>query len=1150
MTKQYPIYLLSLVLAMSQFGNTQAQDLAYLAPQTQKPQRAHDRLELKVVLVSLEKKFHVFFTFESQLVQNKYLNGEVKITEDLEETLTNVLTPLNLRYKKLSEGYYTIYPAQGSGNDKKKADRGVGFQEMNFSPPTTLRIPVTTGVSMPEMTITGSVTDEQNMPLPGVNVLEKGTTNGTATDASGNYVLNVRDENSVLVFSFIGYASQEVPVNGRTAINVTLAPTVQALEEVVVIGYGTVERKDLTGAVGSIGSDQIKNLPYTRVDQALSGQVAGVQVQAVSGEPGVAPHIRIRGVGSISAGGEPLYVVDGFPTDNIQMINPNDIETIDVLKDASATAIYGSRGANGVIIINTKRGHAGKGVVSFDTYYGWQKLLKEPEFLTMKEQAEYYYLGVRNQNIDAGKDVSGDPLDWFYNVPVTIMDVREGRNNTNSDAYDEIFRVAPQQSYNLSAQGGNEGVRYAVSGEYLNQDGIVITGNFKRYSLRANLDAQVSKKLLLKVNLNSAYTTNNDIDDDGGSGGDEGIIGAASTWERWYPLFNPDGTYFSGYGQDATNNVWNPVAQAREIKRRGERTSTLGNLNAQYKISEALNINVMAGATTNQYHYYSFVPKLDVFANVTDGSDERSGYVNWITETTANYNKAFGKHHVTGLLGYTTQKQNNSSNFVRSRDYPNNLVYTLNAASNIIYQGNSNESQWTLVSYLARVHYNYDSRYYLTASIRADGSSRFGKDRKYGYFPSAALAWRISDENFLKESSFVNNLKIRTSYGETGNNNIGNYAHIGTVGYESYTFGGGAVGGYAPAQFANNLLTWEKQRSFNTGIDAAILNSRLTISADYFKTINHNLLLNVNVPLVTGFNTSLENIGEVENTGWEVTLSSVNVDRTFHWSTDFNISAFRNEVTKLGPEGAPIISSYHITQIGEPMGMFYGYITDGVFMNQAELDAGPVYNPGASDESRVGDIRFKDVSGPDGQPDGIVNTFDRTIIGTPYPDFYYGMTNRFSYGNISLSVSLQGTHGNMVFSNSDNFLYTRARYKQLSIVKDYWVSEEQPGDGQSPRPNNNPTGGLRQKSTRFLDDGSYFRINNINLSYSFPAAITSKLSMSSLRIYITATNPLLITDYHFFNPEVSNNSDPLEPGVNNYDYPVAKSLMLGLNLTF
>jgi TonB-linked SusC/RagA family outer membrane protein len=1149
MRKQYLTFLSLAIAVLTQYRDARAQDFAFLPPALS--QRHEDeRNELKVVLISLEKKFHVYFTFESQIIRNKFISREVKITDNLEETLMNVLRPLNLKFKKISDKYYTIYPKDDLQQRQKESKADPGTHPISLSQGSFFMARLTASAPRFLITVTGTVTDENNMSLPGVNVLEKGTTNGTATDASGKFTLNVQNENSVLVFSFIGYTNMEIPINGRSVINTSLTPSVQALQEVVVIGYGSVERKELTGSVGSVGSGEIKDLPVARLDQALSGKLAGVQVQSVSGEPGVAPHIRIRGVGSISAGGDPLYVVDGFPTDDIQMINPNDIETIDVLKDASATAIYGSRGANGVIIINTKRGKSGKSIISFDTYYGWQKVLKTPEFLTVKEQAQYYYTGVENQNIDAGKDVFGDPLNWFYKVPVTIMDVLEGRNTTNSKPYDAIFRTAPQQSYNLSAKGGNEGVQYAISGEYLNQDGIIITSNFKRYSLRANLDAKLSDRLSVKLNLNTAYTTNNDIANSGGSGGGEGIIGAASTWEYWYPLYNPDGTYFSGYGQDATNNVWNPIATAKEIKRKSESIRTLANLNTAYKISDALRFNIMVGANTSNYHYYSFIPKLDVFANVTDGADERSSYLNWITESTLNYNQAFNNHNLSGLIGYTTQKQANGSNYVRSRDYPNNLIYTLNAASNIIYQGNSQESEWTLISYLTRINYNFNAKYYLTASIRADGSSRFGPDKKYGYFPSAAIAWRISDESFLKDSRFVNDLKIRTSYGETGNNNIGNYAHIGTVNYESYAFGGDAVGGYAPAQFANSALTWEKQRSFNTGIDASLLNSRLSITADYFKTTNHNLLLNVFVPLVTGFNTSLENIGEVENKGWEFTLSTKNLVGTFQWSTDFNISAFRNKVTKLGPEGAPIISSYHITKIGQPMGMFYGYITDGVFMNQSELDAGPAYNPGASDQSRVGDIRFKDVSGPDGVPDGVVNTFDRTIIGSPYPDFYYGMTNRFSFKNISLSVNIQGTHGNSVFSNSDNFLYTRARYKQLSIVKDYWKSESEPGDGVSPRPNNNPKGGLRQKSTRFLDTGTFFRINNINLSYTFSDPIARRLSLSSLRVYVTANNPLLVTKYNFFNPEVSNSSNPLNPGVNNYNYPLAKSLMVGLNLSF
>ncbi|HZG25402.1 MAG TPA: SusC/RagA family TonB-linked outer membrane protein, partial [Chitinophagaceae bacterium] len=570
----------------------------------------------------------------------------------------------------------------------------------------------------PSAVIKGVVQDNNNEPLAGVSVIIRNAktrlTTGTTTDSSGTFTFPRVTAGGPYSFTFstVGYEPQTLSgYNLKDDEPLSLAVAMKAnnssLDQVVVIGYGTARRKDLTGSVASVSSKDIDDLSVTRLDQALAGKVAGVQVQSVSGQPGVAPKIRIRGVGSISAGGNPLYVVDGFPTDDIQMINPNDIETMDVLKDASATAIYGSRGANGVLIINTKRGRAGKTVISLDAYTGWQKVLKTPEFLTMQEQAWYYYYGVRNQNLDAGKDVTGDPLKWFNQVPITIMDVIEGRNNTNSNAYDAIFKVAPQQSYNLSARGGNEAVRYAVNGEYLNQHGIVYPSSFKRYSVRANLDAQLTKRLSMKLNINTASTTNNDLVASGGNGGGEGIVGSATTWQYWYPLYNPDGTYFSGFGQDATNNVWNPLATANEVKRRGDQLRTLANLNTEYKFSEDLRLNVMLGANTTNFHYFSFVPRLDVFANVAEGTDERSSSLNWITETTLNYNKTFKKHSLSGLIGYTTQKQTNSSNFLRSRNYPNNLIYTLNATSNIIFQGNSNESEWSLISYLSRINYNY-----------------------------------------------------------------------------------------------------------------------------------------------------------------------------------------------------------------------------------------------------------------------------------------------------------------------------------------------------------------------------------------------------------------------------------------------------------
>ncbi|MFS2364215.1 SusC/RagA family TonB-linked outer membrane protein [Parabacteroides distasonis] len=734
----------------------------------------------------------------------------------------------------------------------------------------------TTGTLQKKKTITGKILSASGEPIIGANVIEKGTTNGTVTNLDGEFTLSL-DPSSTLQVSYIGYQILERRLNNASFYSIKLVEDSQALEEVVVVGYGVVQKKDLTGSVAQIQSDDLQDLAVPRIDQALSGKMAGVQVISTTGEPGAAPLIRVRGVGSISAGMEPLYVIDGFPGDDISMINPSDIETIDILKDASATAIYGSRGANGVVLITTKRGKEGKARISLNAYYGWQKVLRTPKFLSKEEQAQYYYEGIKNQNLDAGYDVSGDPRkDWNYAVPQTVMDVLNGTNPYNTDAYDEIFQTAPQQSYNLSVQGGNEKIKYAVSGEYTSQEGIIVTNKFQRFSARANLDAKLSDRVSMKFNMNSTYSNGRNILASGGAAESEGILGAATTWLKWYPLYNEDGSYFSGFGQDATNNVWNPLAQAYEIKRKNEQYRTLANLEMDIKIIEGLNFKAMLGANVVNRHKYSFIPKLDVFSNSSDGTDERSDRLNWITEWTMNYQKSFKKHNLSALVGYTTQKETNKSNYLRSMSYPNNLVYTLNAVSNDIYAGNSDENEWSLISYLARVNYNYDSKYYITASIRADGSSRFGKSNKYGYFPSVALAWRASEEDFLKSVEAITNLKLRASYGETGNNNIGNYAHIATIDYESYVLADKGVGGFAPANIENALLTWEKQRAFNVGLDVSVFNSRVNLTADYFITRNHNLLLNVYVPQITGFNTSLQNIGEVENRGWELTLSTLN----------------------------------------------------------------------------------------------------------------------------------------------------------------------------------------------------------------------------------------------------------------------------------
>jgi TonB-linked SusC/RagA family outer membrane protein len=1013
--------------------------------------------------------------------------------------------------------------------------------------------------------VKGLVNNLNNEAIQGVSVVVRNTrtnfTSGTTTDSLGNFSFNRIPAGGpyTFIFSAVGYEEQTLAgYNIKDDITLSLVvkmkSNTESLNQVVVVGYGTQKRKDLTGSVSSINSNEIKDLAVPRVDQALIGKIAGVQVKPVSGEPGAAPQIRIRGIGSISAGAGPLYVIDGFPTSNIETLNPNDIESMDVLKDASATAIYGSRGSNGVIIINTKRGKTGKPRLGFDMYTGWQKIAKRPEFMSAKEQAQYYLDGIRNRNIDEGRDVSGHYSTWFLKVPAEVVEVLEGRNTYDVDALDEVLQTAPQHQFQLTASGGSENVKYALSGEYFNQQGIIINSDFKRYSTRANIDAQFTKRINVKVNLNPSFNESNNVLAAGaGTGPNDGVIAQAAMANSFYPLRNPDGSYFAFSGLAGSSNLTNPLALANEVKSRQRTMRLLGNISAEYKILDNLRFNVLLGGNLMSSRGMSFKPSIPAFFNEpATGTDYSYLLTNWLNEYTLNYSESFGDHNLSALAGFTSQKENYESNTVTSNKFPNNLVPTLSAVSGQITGGSSDRYEWSLVSYLARVNYNYKSKYYLTASIRTDGSSRFGSEHKYGLFPSMALAWRLSEENFMKSIDFLNELKLRVSYGATGNNNIGNYDQYATIAYERYTYGGVAVGGFAPGRLANPNLTWEKQQQVNFGVDISVLNRRVNLTVDHFRSRNTDLLLNVNVPDITGFSTALQNIGEVKNNGWEFVLNTVNLKGKLHWETDFNISTYKNEVVKLGPQGDPIYNGGNVTMIGQPIGMFYGWITDGVFKNAAELAAGSIFRPGSTIASRVGDTRFKDISGPGGKPDGIIDGLDQTIMGSPYPDFYYGMTNRVSYKNFNLSVSLQGSQGNKVLSVARlGTLNTRGRVRQLRSSNAYWKSEQDPGDGQVPRPNDAPTGNNREPwNSRYLDYGTYLRINNITLSYNFSPAIAQKLSIASLRLYVSANNPFIFTKNEAFNPDVSNSDNALTPGIDQNNYPLTKSLIIGLNLGF
>ena len=1103
---------------------------------TQKVTLSESNARLEKVMDKISKQTGYTFLYEPKL-----LDRSVPVTLSVKEATLEQTLNLCFKDQPLS---YKIFDLTIVINERVKAADTLDKKKEIVAP-----------VQGP---ITGKVTNAQGEPLAGISVMVKGTKRGVTTDADGSFSINATP-GAILVFSYVGYNPRELRVGEGSVVNVSLEENNSSLNQVVVVGYGTQKRKDLTGSVGSVSGKDISDLSVTRVDQALSGKVAGVQVKTVSGQPGAAPQIRIRGIGSISAGTDPLYVVDGFPTDNIQTLNPGDIESMDILKDASATAIYGSRGANGVVIINTKHGSAKSSVINFETTYGRQSVTRIPKLMNAKQLAQYAVDGLRNKNLDAGKSVTGDPSTWTYPVQPIPLAVLNGSSNTDSRMTKALLRTAPIAQYTLSAYGGNEKVRYGLSGEYLNQDGIVRNTDFKRYSLRANIDAKLSNRLTVKVNLNPSYTTSRIMSESSITDYNYYIsaspINGAQLWPAYLPILTPSGDYFQ-YASTVASPAANPLALVNSAQNKRNGIRVLGNVSAEYKITDDLSFNVLVGGTLQSIRTSQFTPSLaalsntgDGVPNVAEGSDSTAMDVNWLTEYTANYRKTIQKHSFSALAGYTVQKDHLESNFLASNRYPNNLVPTLSATGGLLTGGSSDISEWSLLSYLFRLNYNYDSKYYITASIRTDGSSRFGSENKYGWFPSVALAWRISDEEFLKSVSWLSELKLRASYGQTGNNNISNYQQYATINYNRYVLNNSAVSGFSPAQLANPLLTWEKQKATNFGLDASFFQRRLSITADYFKSKNTDLLLNVNIPAITGFYNTLKNIGEVQNTGFEFTINTVNVKgRDFQWTTALNFSSYKNKVNRLGPGGDPIYSFSNVTMVGRPIGMFYGFLTNGVYLNQADVDKSPVFGEGTSVKSRPGDVKYVDYN-----KDGKIDNGDMTVMGNPYPNFYYGMTNNLSYKELSLSFTLQGTHGsqvlNMAAIGQEN---TRGnRVAQLASQINYWKSESNPGDGKTPRPNDAVTGNNRAVSQRYLDGGSFMRINNITLAYTFPESLMSRIKLKSGRIFLNATNAITITKNTVsFNPDVSNSGSPLNPGVDFNDYPLPKTFTAGINIGF
>ena len=1014
-----------------------------------------------------------------------------------------------------------------------------------------------------DITISGKVTDEKGDLLAGVSVIVKGTTQGTTTDGTGSFRIAVPDTRATLVFSFVGYAKKEVVVGSQTSLAVALTPDDQTLNEVVVVGYGSQLKKEVTGAVQTISSQEIKDLPVSQIGQKLQGRLAGVQINQATGKPGQGISIRIRGQVSVSAGSDPLYVIDGFPiTGNIAQLNPDEIEDLSILKDAASTSLYGSRAANGVVLITTKKGKPGQTNISFTAYTGLQKvpvkgrvkMLNAVQFAQFKK--EFY-----EDQLLPVPDIFQNPSQY------------EGKNN---DWYDALLRVAPLQSYNLSISHNTEKSNTSLVAGIFNQDGVVLNNKYKRYSLRMNSNYNLSNKVAVGFNVAPSYVFDNTPRTDGDRG--TGILfNALHTWPIM-PIYDANGE-LTKYNTlpSSTGNIFNYpnwVRAANELVNETKNTNLLGNAYIQFRPITGLTLKSTMNIEYTNTKFFFFNPSTATSAiNVpipTTAVSIRQGLesMSWLNENLATYAKSFNDHNFELLAGFTNQKFRSEFTQVQANTYADDRLPTIQGALNIDRTNSQNgANQWTLTSYLSRLTYNYKGKYLLTAAVRADGSSRFGLNNRWGTFPSASVGWIVSDENFLKTVPQVSFAKLRASYGVIGNNNIGNYTQYALVNNTTNAvFGSTVATGAVVTSLANPNLGWETTKQFDMGLDLGLFNDRIQFIYDFYTKRTTNLLYAVQVPQESGFTNFNDNIGEIKFWGHEFSLTTKNTMGKLKWTTNANISFNRNQVVSLAPGIDRVYGTFHITQVGQPFGQFYGLVKQGYYTSAEDLKNSPII-PG---RSAIGTIKMKDVNG-----DGVItyggDADDRTIIGSPFPKFTYGITNDLKYGNFDFSITGSGSYGNQLWvrhlystANLDGVFNMveggKGRFRvQNTIVNGAAVATNviTQGAGQFGATNNggNYTGIERDwNSTQFLADASFFTIKNITLGYNIGAV--NKL-FKSARVYASCQQVYIFTKYWGGpNPETSGNGagngdgGNLSQGVDFSNYPVPRTYTAGVTLNF
>ena len=971
-----------------------------------------------------------------------------------------------------------------------------------------------------QITVQGVVKDQTGETVIGASVMEKGTTNGTITGIDGDFSLNM-SPNGTLVVSFVGYKTQEVQVKGQKQLQVVLSEDAEMLDEVVVIGYGTMKKSDLTGAVSSIGNKDIKDSPVSNLGQAIQGKISGVQI-VDAGKPGDNVSIKIRGLGSIN-NCDPLVVIDGVPTDlGLSSLNMADVERLDVLKDASATAIYGSRGANGVVMITTKRGTEGKGKLAVSANYSFQNATNVPSLLNAAQYAELS----NDMMVNSGRNPNPE---W----------ANPSELGAGTDWMDELLRTGVMQNYTVSYSGGNEKSHYYVSGGFLDQSGIVKSVNYRRFTFQSNSDAQVLKWLKFSNNITFSADTKK-------SGSYN--IGDALKALPIYPVKNEDGSWSGPDG----NSEWygstrNPIGPTELNKSQTDGYNFLANLTAELTFTKWLKFKSTFGYDAKFWFIDNFTPKYNWKPTPTEETSRYKSDNKSFTYLWDNYflfDHTFSEKHRVGLMaGMSAQWNTNDYLNAQKNVFMFDNVHEMDNGEEM-YAIGGNETEWALLSYMARVNYSYEDRYLLTATIRRDGSSRFGKKHRWGTFPSVSVAWRASQEKWFPKNDYINDLKVRAGYGVTGSQaSVGNYSYLASYNTSVYPFGisSGNQTALVSSTLANPYIHWEEVAQTNIGFDASLFNSRVMFSFDAYLKETRDMLVKASIPITSGFEdttTTYTNAGKVRNQGIEMSLHTINLTGELGWETNLTATYNKNKIKDLNsdvPYYINQINNSYVTMLAKdyPINVFYGYVTDGIFQNQSEVNTHAV-QPGAE----PGDIRFRDLNN-----DGVINDSDRTVIGNPNPSWLFSMNNSLSYKGFELSVFLQGIAGNKIY-NANNIDNTgmAATYNQTTDVLKRWQGE---GTSNSmPRavfgdPNQNT-----RVSDRFVENGSYLRLKNITLSYTFPKQWLQKAQIENARLSLSCENVATITGYSGFDPEVGIN------GIDQNRYPISRTFSLGLNFNF